>query len=121
MTRRGRPPLSQEENERRFAVYQEHLDDRQSGRRLRISCKAYASWRKKNGLKSNYTRKLPEEEHNKRLDLHSQGLTDSEIAEVCHLTVQAVRAWRYHHGLPANRRHKWDVGCKFRRENGGTK
>lgn len=95
--------ISQEDHEKRLALYQQGLSDMEIGRQLYLSATAIAYWRRKNGLSANHTYRVitPEIDAEMRR-LHRDGKSDLAIAREMGLDKDTVFAWRRRKGLPAN-------------------
>lgn len=98
--------LSEKERDRRFALYNQNLSDKQIAKILEISLDAFKGWRLRQNLLANYGRiYLNPVEDRERQRLYDIGLSDNEIAKNRGLTRHAVHEWRGVRGLLPNKRY----------------
>ena len=85
--------LSPEEHERRLALYNQGLNDRQIADLLFWNVHTIFCWRKAYNLPANKPHKLSREEHEQRKHLFLQGKTIQEIADIVGTSYGAIFYW----------------------------
>lgn len=95
--------LSEEEHQKRLALYEKGLSDHSIAKELGTHYTTIWGWRKSMGLKSNFKApSLSMESHNERMRLYSQGLSDSEISKIVGCNKLTIHRWRLRNNLLAN-------------------
>ena len=95
--------ISKEDHEKRLALYNQGLGDREIGERLYLTSSAIAFWRRVNGLPANHTYCVitPEMDAEMR-KMHRAGQSDFAISQKFGMNKSTVYSWRRRNGLPAN-------------------
>ena len=95
--------LLKEEHERRMALYQKGLNDKEIGARLFLTPKTIVYWRQKNGLPPNRPRDtLTKQDLEVMEQMYHARASDSQIAKEIGRCVSTVRSWRRRNSLPGN-------------------
>ena len=107
--------LSNQEVERRMAVYERGLPDKESAELLGITMEAYCSWRHRTGLKRQYGRRLSKQEHRRRYLVWEAELTDAQSARLLGISSATYRDWRIKNNLKSHGEMypKRSSGCKM--------
>lgn len=78
-------------------LYEQGFSDVKISKKLGISSKRVAEWRKFYNLPSQQ-----EKYYKKRLELYYQGCSDTKIAEQCGVNTSAIRQWRRDRNMKPN-------------------
>lgn len=95
--------IPKNDHEKRLALYNQGLNDREIGERLYLTSSAIAFWRRVNGLPAHntYRRITPEIDAEMR-EIHRAGKSDLVISKKFGMNKNTVYSWRRRNGLPAN-------------------
>lgn len=113
--------LSAEEIERRTALVNQGLSNKEIAEICHTTTNAIMSWRWRAGMATR--QRLTREDEHVRVELYEQGLSDQEIANALHISVYTIRDWRMARGLlrapsPKRREVIYDEhAAQARREN----
>jgi transposase len=99
---RGAP--TDEDLERRMALYHSGLNDVEMGAQLGVTDKTITAWRKRNNLPANYPAHAAHTPAQNVIKMRAweAGETDFEIARQAGCKVNAIRKWRMRLGLKVN-------------------
>lgn len=95
--------LMPEEQEKRLALYNQGLTDREIAERVHVTPNTITSWRKTYGIPAHPNkRRITPEIAEEILRMYRAGESDAQIAAKIERSKTMVRVWRHKHNLPPN-------------------